>query len=84
MFDMARGRLQVQLEFEEHASDQVDRDSKSLDWLRLHSILRKAAPTLMIGFEHSVLAFAIEVVYVCGLTPVKFNFCLRLQKISPA
>ena len=24
------------------------------------------------------------VVYVCGLTPVKFNFRLRLQKISPA
>ena len=26
----------------------------------------------------------IRVVYVCGLTPVKFVFRLQLQKISPA
>ena len=40
--------------------------------------------TYIFSDKISALLVNLKVVYVCGLTPVKFNFRLRLQKISPA
>ena len=63
----------------------VEYPSKLQQWLNTLPLSQLLAHCLSFKADNSNdLLREVRVVYICGLTPVKFIFRLRLQKISPS